>query len=879
MDARNQSSSAAADSGLSTATALRLDELLQDFQAGRQHGGYRTIEEFVANHPQMADRLRNLLGTVESLEALEERHRLPAVISQSFSQHVPPQLDDFRILREIGRGGMGIVYEAEQQSLRRIVALKVLPGLFGNSQQIARFRQEAEIAARLHHSNIVPIYASGETEGYCYFAMQKIQGESLDRLEDNPHPPPGNLAGRTFADWLADVGLQVAEALHYAHQQQILHRDIKPANLLLDQNGRVWVSDFGVACALEYAATQVVGRSGTRRFQAPERLSGRCDARSEVFSLGVTLLELAVGSTAEQVGDSSGQPQPAQRVLYLQELLTEPMNRHRLPKDLTAVILKATQSDPLARYQTAAEMAGDLRRFLDGQVVAARPVNGLLRLCRWIHRNRLLAGALAAVVLLVCATAGVLLNGHLKTTRLNEELVDVNKNLVQHNFSLTRSFFAIDALLRCVSIQVSGSPEREAGVAAVNPEPVLRNLETPHIQNLLSQLIPRQIQLDLDRCQDQDQVMLAVTAPQRVGHVMFSLGYLNEAETAARYSLDLIQRVFRRPGMPYNVLHLRRAQVLNDLADIEEIRLHFPQADQMRVQSLDELDQILEIPDSRHHAYERARAHFALGNGLRNRLEPVHTLREAFHLNGPPAPRELQREAEAEQHFTLAMQFLRTERSRNDHHVSCLILTGKCLIERSRNPDASPLDRQRDFKMGIFFVEDAARRTDNTPRFLHELARCLADAPLFGWDPAVRNSEVARPFLERAHQVANQIADLNSSCPEFQITTAETCYKLAIVASHRKDHTAAVRYFTSAINIQKALIRQFPGTDRLHLTNALYHKAYATHLQQQHHPDLARQMLEVAHAELKHLSNSQDTNDLVQQAQSLVSSAIMTVAP
>ena len=287
------------------------------------------------------------------------------------------RLGDYRILREVGRGGMGVVYEAEQESLGRRVALKVLPdSALADAQQVLRFQREARAAARLHHTNIVPVFGVGQDDGHHYYVMQFIPGMGLDAvLEElrrlrrgagSASPPGGRsrsngavsaaeVAGailtggfsmaegagevrqpgttlaasssaplvraatraprpadssvislpggsadslgrsdpdRTFFRSVARIGLQIAEALEYANRQGVLHRDIKPSNLLLDPKGNVWVADFGLAKAADAEDITHSGDIvGTVRYMAPERFVGKCDARSDVYALGLTLYE------------------------------------------------------------------------------------------------------------------------------------------------------------------------------------------------------------------------------------------------------------------------------------------------------------------------------------------------------------------------------------------------------------------------------------------------------------------------------------------------------------------------------------------------------------------------------------------------------------
>jgi serine/threonine protein kinase len=329
-------------------------------------------------------------------------------------------IEGFRIIREIGRGGMGVVYEAEDQQLNRRVALKVLaehPLI--HAKQVPRFDREARAAARLHHTHIVPVFGMGRQGRTHYYVMQYIEGIGLDRVIDESRrgrevreapavepssPVLPDLSGMsTLAatdgrpyHGMARLGLHVAEALHYAHRQGILHRDIKPSNLLLDATGNVWVTDFGLAKTPEADDLTSAGDVlGTIRYMAPERFQGRCDARSDIYSLGLTLYELVALRPVFEASD--------RYELIEQVRRPEPPRLGRLApdvsRDLETIIHKAIAPDPDHRYPTAAALADDLRRFLDDRPIQARPVSMPERLVRWCRRNPWAAAFLVALAL------------------------------------------------------------------------------------------------------------------------------------------------------------------------------------------------------------------------------------------------------------------------------------------------------------------------------------------------------------------------------------------------------------------------------------------------------------------------------------------------
>ena len=291
---------------------IRIDELADEFLELRRDGKNPSIHDFTQANPDIAVPLRDFLKTVLMVDDFkdETEDRLSANFTKSDDQSFP-QINDYEIIREIGRGGMGVVYEAQQLSLARTVALKVLPpGLFHNPNVLQRFQLEAKSAARLHHSNIVPIYDVGLDQEHCYYAMQFIDGQSLDyvitslkAINEGMQPDDSelsetvkmglsstNVGTQPFFRNAASVCQRAAEALHYAHENGMVHRDVKPANLMLDLSGTVWVTDFGLVKTEESDLTQTGDVVGTLRYMSPERFSGQCDGRSDVYSLGMTLI-------------------------------------------------------------------------------------------------------------------------------------------------------------------------------------------------------------------------------------------------------------------------------------------------------------------------------------------------------------------------------------------------------------------------------------------------------------------------------------------------------------------------------------------------------------------------------------------------------------
>lgn len=397
--------------------------------------------------PEDSQLRRALAQIIDTLSLLHE----PSSESQALrdSDESRSHLGDFRIIRELGRGGMGVVYEAEQLSLGRRVALKVLPfaGML-DQQQLNRFKNEARAAATLDHPNIVSIYSVGAERGVHYYAMQLIEGRSLAEIIAAMKPgrsspgeetaptvalPNAPAAGdtvkaalstievhgsaafsnlpafesREYFRAVAKLGIQAAEALDHAHQNGILHRDIKPANLLVDDAGKLWVTDFGLARIEQDAGLTMTGDIlGTLRYMSPEQALAKrvvVDHRSDVYSLGVTLYELLTLQPAFQGDDRQ---ELLRQIAFAEPRKPRQVNPH-IPQDLETIVLKAIEKNPTDRYFTAQEFAADLQRFVDDQPIKAKPQSLVVAVRKWSRRNRGLLTA-SAVTLVI---SGLVLAG------------------------------------------------------------------------------------------------------------------------------------------------------------------------------------------------------------------------------------------------------------------------------------------------------------------------------------------------------------------------------------------------------------------------------------------------------------------------------------
>ena len=311
-------------------------------------------------------------------------------------------IGDYKIIREIGRGGMGTVYEAEQHSLDRRVAIKTLTQS-NVASLIARFGREARAVARLHHTNIIEVFGSGVDGGIPYIAMQLVDGRGLNELisEARTKGADGNLLdGVNRFESIARVGFQVASALEHAHQNGVLHRDIKPSNLLVDQMQNAWVSDFGLAKLGNDDSDETIagGIVGTLRYLPPESFDGNWDERCDVYSLGLTLYELI---TLQPAFAQREQKQLLHQIVHGGEIGSTRVVDKSTPLDLDTIVRKASSRDPKMRYQSAGALAADLRRFIDGEPVFARRASLLERAWKWSKRKPAAASLLATIAAVI----------------------------------------------------------------------------------------------------------------------------------------------------------------------------------------------------------------------------------------------------------------------------------------------------------------------------------------------------------------------------------------------------------------------------------------------------------------------------------------------
>ena len=366
------------------------------------------LQELTAAHPELADELRDLWGAVMVADAVaghsDDSQTTTPLTNSSSLLETPSKLGDFALQEEIGRGGMGVIYRARQQSLQRDVAVKlILMGSKASATDQQRFKTEVAAAARLDHPHIVPIYDFGVDGNWQYYGMRLIEGHNLTKeIAEGPVPERD----------AAKLVMTVARAIQYAHEQGVIHRDLKPANILIDSQGMPHVSDFGLAKEIESTSTltETGAILGTPSYMSPEQANGGrgvVGPASDVYSLGAILYALLTGRPPFQ----SSSPVDTVLMVLEQDPLPPRLLNQRISRDLELIVLKALQKPTDLRYSTASDLANDLKAFLTNEPIAARSghiSDVVARVFRETHHATVLEnwGVLwmwhAAVLLAIC---------------------------------------------------------------------------------------------------------------------------------------------------------------------------------------------------------------------------------------------------------------------------------------------------------------------------------------------------------------------------------------------------------------------------------------------------------------------------------------------
>jgi serine/threonine protein kinase len=789
----------------------------------------------------------------------------------------PERVGEYRILREIGRGGMGVVYEAEQEALGRRVAIKVLPRhLLANERLRARFRREAHLAAQLHHTNIVPVFAVGESGEQCFYVMQRIEGRSLDQviadlrfkiadLQINggikgpagetrptaraaegffrsaicnlksaigPQPP----RDRAYVRAMAELGIQVADALAYAHAQGVLHRDIKPSNLLLDDAGAVWVTDFGVAKMIEEAnLTQSGDFVGTLKYMPPERFSGQSDGRGDVYSLGVTLYELLTLRPA--FPDTT--PQHLIQLITQEATIRPRKLNPEIPRDLETIVRKAAARDPAQRYQTPGELADELRRFLDDRPILARRTGLMEQAWRWCRRNPALGAVTATALLLMVAVTVISIVASAKTAAASRETARANEDMenalaaekAQREQAETASTLALDALNRIYNrfapTRLVATPQalNDQGVE-LPPQPAL----PPEAISLLEDLLRTYEQIARSAGAFPRLHGQAAEANHRIGDIRQRLGRYEEAAAAYRVAIDLYREF--EPEAVEDTLRIKLARAFNELGRTLRALQRPEEADPMyqkAIQTLVEAPKDLaERPEYR---YELARASFLFGQrdqlggppgpgpdrpprrGLPGR-GPPHPFPEGNGRRGPPPPggphgppHGREGDHPAQRAASLLEQLVQDFPSVPEyrHLLACCYRD----LPPGRVRRGSPSSKVHTDR-AVELLQQLVAEFPRVPDYRLDLCETLARPGLFERAGEANADSGKRQGLEKAITLSGQLLEEYSNVPDYAAAHARYLHQLGMALFQDGQPDDAEKPIRKALAIQQRLVEHYP---------------------------------------------------------------------
>jgi serine/threonine protein kinase/Flp pilus assembly protein TadD len=943
----------------------QLLEILEGYLDELEHGGRPNPDELLARHPDLAEPLRGYLASLEFLNANSQAANPKSEIRnpkqiQSTKSQIPNQVErapnigdsdlgfvsdfgfrasdfssmgqlgDFRLLREIGRGGMGVVYEAEQISLRRRVALKVLPFAAAlDAKQLQRFKNEALAAAGLQHPHIVPVHAVGSDRGVHYYAMQFIEGKTLaeviaqlrkergskneergSKIEDREskianggskqevlgstidyrgrasetppdarrssildpptsvfHSPSSIFHPRSsvlhppssFFRIVAQLGIQAADALEHAHRLGIVHRDIKPANLILDNEGKMWVTDFGLAMVQSNVDLTVTGDVvGTLRYMSPEQASaqrGLIDQRTDVYSLGATLYELLTLQPAFAESD--------RHRLLAQIATADPRLPRRLnpaiPKDLETIVLKALAKSPQERYATAEQLADDLKCFLEDKPIHARRPSIRDRTIKWCKRHKALVAGSVLLTLAASLIAAVLSYNAYQTKVQEEKRVKEEEQ--RYIAALRDAKKAVDDL--CLR------PALEKLLKSSDPKVQQENRE------LLQKILGYYQSLTIFNSRVPEARLLSAVGHRQVGEIFEALGDLPKGQQAYENSIANLRGLVAQVPQDYQY-HSELAESKLALSRLLWSDGQLDQSQQTLEQEISALEQTLaDFPDKPEIRHRLAKCRLDLSmlwlfQGKLQQAEEVLLQNQQVLQNLPadfPCQEFWFQKTLADNHSRLGWVYLNTGRAESakqefrqagqileklalsqepncmsdlagvylnqatmfrlagqlpeakKNHEKAFVLAKKLVADYPQVPDSEFELAQQQHELGVT-LRTMGRRAEAEPLYQQsiaslnklvkqlprkqtykkELALCWIDFGLIQED-ARKEKEAEEAFAKAAAAMEELVRDFPSVL-EFQAELASSLYQQARLTAKKGDREKACQLLQKAIELQ-----------------------------------------------------------------------------
>jgi tetratricopeptide (TPR) repeat protein len=843
-------------------SAGSIDGLADEFARKCRDGNAPSITYYADRYPHLAKEIEDVFPAIAAMEQYCRREDIQRADTRrrlEIDQQLLDRLGDYRIVREVGRGGMGVVYEAIQESLGRTVALKVLTANVTHApKQLARFKREAQAAAILHHTNIVPIFGVGSEDGLHYYVMQYIDGVGLDRLIDgryrSPTTPASSLvetgAGEPSANdvaskqrpfsWqrIASYAVQIAHAVSYAHKQGVLHRDIKPANLLVDQHDTVWVTDFGLAKVFgDEALTQSGDVFGTIRYMAPEQFEGQSTSASDIYSIGVTLYELATGQPAFTERDAK----QLVRSITQQGVPRPRLVARHIPRDLETIILKAAAFNPRHRYSTASELAEDLQRFCDGEPIAARRASAARRLWRWSCRNPALAALTGLSAMLLMMVAIVASIGWIRVEDARQDAIRLADRERQRAAELR--------VATALTQQESDRAHQESQRAENNLHLAMQAFEEV-IQRVSSRGLPESLELDLEdearemapalftdddaellqsllsfyeafaRQNEADQSVQLQTAKahHRIGDIRQSLGQFDQAADAYDDALEIYQDVTRDNKAADVDILTATVEAWNQrgVAFIRTARVR--EAAESHLQALSILqNQPISIAETATCRFALAETYNHLG-ALWYRADgtgfPI-----PWRVTEPRLANVITATASRPQlldwmdtNYRSALQLLEQllqEQPQNEQYRLALARCHRNYLPLARH-GGSAEQAAECLALSAALLQQLATDFPDTPRYAFELADVLSINT-----PELRDTEFGETSwqrLEHAEQIARQLSNSFPNQPEYKTLYANALYRLGLILEQNGQSALAIRHLDESVRHFQELLERFPTT-------------------------------------------------------------------
>lgn len=802
-----------------------IDVLASDFLARYRDGDRPTIEEYARRHPEFGDSIRRMFPLVASLERIKLNEQLEVGGGATMAGHSISQLGDFRILREIGRGGMGIVFEARQESLGRNVAIKVLPKhSLLDDEAMRRYRREAQAAAAMHHANIVPVYGTGESDGSQYLVMQLIRGDSLDKIiSDFPDVPCREVA---------KLGQQIADAIAHAHAGGVLHRDIKPANILVEESGTAQITDFGLAKNLSDDATTTGAVSGSLRYMAPERFAGVSNESGDIYGIGITIYELLVGRPAFDATDAE----------HLIGLITQgrlkPVHliRPEIPIDLATIVGKAIHVDPLQRYPSAAELRDDLRRYLADEPIKARRTPMVSRFIRWTRRNPRLAGALATTVLALVSATLISNIAFFMTSAANRRTAEALK---ASEDTVDLALKSLDGVVEIVSHSPTSANLVVGGGFGDDVLPNVGVEPSPSSAQILERLQPIYERLSRQSPSRRDIILRRVDSSIKLARMQHMLGRTPNSIMTLSTSLSLLNELLlnergEATSIPSSDLQLQLwlARLHNELGSMHAAEFRRDESIQ-NYQSAIQAASTFEMTNTAGQI-ELARGHLNLGDRppqLRSR-EPFGREQRDVDLN----------------HINDAIGILAELRGSPTHTKTIHILYASGLLARSRTL-RDPQRKRQDLKAALSILRDQSKAAPDDQAVRFKLVEALSDVDLRGSHSPRQTANADERLVEALREIETLRA-INPDNTVYLATEVHLHHKLASVARTQSRLDDAEARLFDAIELQTRLINDWPEGVRHRCWRAMLYRSQAELYREWKKPDAAEFAIAQAKADV-----------------------------